>query len=218
MDFLADPAKYTERGARIPKGIILVGPPGTGKTLLAKAVAGEAGVPFFSLSGSDFVEMFVGVGASRVRDLFADAKKNAPCIVFIDEIDAVARRRGTGLGGGHDEREQTLNQMLVEMDGFGVNEGIIVMAATNRVDILDPAILRPGRFDRRVAVGRPDVRGREEILEVHSKGKPLSDDVDLEKVARTTVGFTGADLENLMNESAIAFAERGTCMYRAGGY
>ena len=206
VDFLADPAKYTERGARIPKGIILVGPPGTGKTLLAKAVAGEAGVPFFSLSGSDFVEMFVGVGASRVRDMFAEAKKNAPCIVFIDEIDAVARKRGTGLGGGHDEREQTLNQMLVEMDGFGVNEGIIVMAATNRVDILDPAILRPGRFDRRVAVGRPDVRGREEILEVHSKGKPLSDDVDLEKVARTTVGFTGADLENLMNESAIACA------------
>ena len=206
VDFLADPAKYTERGARIPKGIILVGPPGTGKTLLAKAVAGEAGVPFFSLSGSDFVEMFVGVGASRVRDMFAEAKKNAPCIVFIDEIDAVARKRGTGLGGGHDEREQTLNQMRVEMDGFGVNEGIIVMAATNRVDILDPAILRPGRFDRRVAVGRPDVRGREEILEVHSKGKPLSDDVDLEKVARTTVGFTGADLENLMNESAIACA------------
>ncbi len=209
VDFLADPAKYTERGARIPKGIILVGPPGTGKTLLAKAVAGEAGVPFFSLSGSDFVEMFVGVGASRVRDMFAEAKKNAPCIVFIDEIDAVARKRGTGLGGGHDEREQTLNQMLVEMDGFGVNEGIIVMAATNRVDILDPAILRPGRFDRRVAVGRPDVRGREEILEVHSKGKPLSDDVDLEKVARTTVGFTGADLENLMNESAIACAREG---------
>ncbi len=209
VDFLADPSKYTELGARIPKGIILVGPPGTGKTLLAKAVAGEAGVPFFSLSGSDFVEMFVGVGASRVRDMFAEAKKNAPCIVFIDEIDAVARKRGTGLGGGHDEREQTLNQMLVEMDGFGVNEGIIVMAATNRVDILDPAILRPGRFDRRVAVGRPDVRGREEILGVHVKGKPLSDDVDLEKVARTTVGFTGADLENLMNESAIACAREG---------
>ena len=209
VDFLADPSKYTELGARIPKGIILVGPPGTGKTLLAKAVAGEAGVPFFSLSGSDFVEMFVGVGASRVRDMFAEAKKNAPCIVFIDEIDAVARRRGTGMGGGHDEREQTLNQLLVEMDGFGVNEGIIVMAATNRVDILDPAILRPGRFDRRVAVGRPDVRGREEILGVHVKGKPLSDDVDLEKVARTTVGFTGADLENLMNESAIACAREG---------
>ena len=216
VDFLADPAKYTERGARIPKGIILVGPPGTGKTLLAKAVAGEAGVPFFSLSGSDFVEMFVGVGASSVRDMFAEAKKNAPCIVFIDEIDAVARKRGTGLGGGHDEREQTLNQMLVEMDGFGINEGIIVMAATNRVDILDPAILRPGRFDRRVAVGRPDVRGREEILEVHSKGKPLSDDVDLEKVARTTVGFTGADLENLMNESAIACAREGrSCITQA---
>ncbi len=209
VDFLQDPGKYTEIGARIPKGIILVGPPGTGKTLLAKAVAGEAGVPFFSLSGSDFVEMFVGVGASRVRDMFAEAKKNAPCIVFIDEIDAVARRRGTGLGGGHDEREQTLNQMLVEMDGFGVNEGIIVMAATNRVDILDPAILRPGRFDRRVTVGRPDVRGREEILGVHVKGKPLSDDVDLDKVARTTVGFTGADLENLMNEAAIACARHG---------
>ena len=209
VDFLRAPKKYTNLGARIPKGVLLVGPPGTGKTLLAKAVAGEAGVPFFSISGSDFVEMFVGVGASRVRDLFEDAKKNAPCIVFIDEIDAVARKRGTGLGGGHDEREQTLNQMLVEMDGFGVNEGIIVMAATNRVDILDPAILRPGRFDRRVAVGRPDVRGREEILEVHSKGKPLSDDVDLEKVARTTVGFTGADLENLMNESAIACAREG---------
>ena len=209
VDFLRNPQKYTSVGARIPKGIILVGPPGTGKTLLAKAVAGEAGVPFFSLSGSDFVEMFVGVGASRVRDMFAEAKKNAPCIVFIDEIDAVARKRGTGLGGGHDEREQTLNQMLVEMDGFGINEGIIVMAATNRVDILDPAILRPGRFDRRVAVGRPDVRGREEILEVHAKGKPLSDDVDLEKVARTTVGFTGADLENLMNESAIACAREG---------
>lgn len=209
VDFLADPAKYTELGARIPKGIILVGPPGTGKTLLAKAVAGEAGVPFFSLSGSDFVEMFVGVGASRVRDMFAEAKKNAPCIVFIDEIDAVARKRGTGLGGGHDEREQTLNQMLVEMDGFGVNEGIIVMAATNRVDILDPAILRPGRFDRRVAVGRPDVRGRAEILQVHVRKKPLSDDVDLDRVARTTVGFTGADLENLMNESAIACAREG---------
>jgi cell division protease FtsH len=209
VDFLADPAKYTELGARIPKGIILVGSPGTGKTLLAKAVAGEAGVPFFSLSGSDFVEMFVGVGASRVRDLFAEAKRNSPCIVFIDEIDAVARKRGTGLGGGHDEREQTLNQMLVEMDGFGVNEGIIVMAATNRVDILDPAILRPGRFDRRITVGRPDVGGREEILEVHSKGKPLSDDVDLKRVAQTTVGFTGADLENLMNEAAIACARDG---------
>lgn len=209
VDFLQDPSKYTAIGARIPKGIILVGPPGTGKTLLAKAVAGEAGVPFFSLSGSDFVEMFVGVGASRVRDMFAEAKKNAPCIVFIDEIDAVARKRGTGLGGGHDEREQTLNQMLVEMDGFGVNEGIIVMAATNRVDILDPAILRPGRFDRRVAVGRPDVRGREEILQVHVKGKPLSDDVDLHRIAQTTVGFTGADLENLMNESAIACARDG---------
>lgn len=209
VDFLHNPGKYTAIGAKLPKGALLVGPPGTGKTLLAKAVAGEANVPFFSLSGSEFVEMFVGVGASRVRDLFEEAKKNAPCIVFIDEIDAVARKRGTGLGGGHDEREQTLNQMLVEMDGFGVNEGIIVMAATNRVDILDPAILRPGRFDRRVAVGRPDVRGREEILEVHSKGKPLSDDVDLEKVARTTVGFTGADLENLMNESAIACAREG---------
>lgn len=207
VDFLANPAKYTSVGARIPKGILLVGPPGTGKTLLAKAVAGEAGVPFFSLSGSDFVEMFVGVGASRVRDMFAEAKKNAPCIVFIDEIDAVARKRGSGLGGGHDEREQTLNQMLVEMDGFGINEGIIVMAATNRVDILDPAILRPGRFDRRVTVGRPDVRGREEILEVHAKGKPLGDDVDLGKVARTTVGFTGADLENLLNEAAIACAK-----------
>lgn len=207
VDFLANPAKYTSVGARIPKGILLVGPPGTGKTLLAKAVAGEAGVPFFSLSGSDFVEMFVGVGASRVRDMFAEAKKNAPCIVFIDEIDAVARKRGSGLGGGHDEREQTLNQMLVEMDGFGINEGIIVMAATNRVDILDPAILRPGRFDRRVTVGRPDVRGREEILEVHAKGKPLGDDVDLGKIARTTVGFTGADLENLLNEAAIACAK-----------
>ena len=206
VDFLANPGKYTGVGARIPKGILLVGPPGTGKTLLAKAVAGEAGVPFFSLSGSDFVEMFVGVGASRVRDMFAEAKKNAPCIVFIDEIDAVARKRGSGLGGGHDEREQTLNQMLVEMDGFGINEGIIVMAATNRVDILDPAILRPGRFDRRVTVGRPDVRGREEILEVHAKGKPLGDDVDLRKIAQTTVGFTGADLENLLNEAAIACA------------
>ncbi len=207
VDFLANPGKYTGVGARIPKGILLVGPPGTGKTLLGKAVAGEAGVPFFSLSGSDFVEMFVGVGASRVRDLFAEAKRNAPCIVFIDEIDAVARKRGSGLGGGHDEREQTLNQMLVEMDGFGVNEGIIVMAATNRVDILDPAILRPGRFDRRVTVGRPDVKGREEILEVHSKGKPLGDDVDLKKVAQTTVGFTGADLENLLNEAAIVCAK-----------
>ena len=209
VDFLANPAKYTGIGARIPKGILLVGPPGTGKTLLAKAGAGEAGVPFFRLSGSDFVEMFVGVGASRVRDMFAEAKKNAPCIVFIDEIDAVARKRGSGLGGGHDEREQTLNQMLVEMDGFGVNEGIIVMAATNRVDILDPAILRPGRFDRRVTVGRPDVRGREEILQVHAKGKPLGDDVDLKKIAQTTVGFTGADLENLMNEAAIACAKDG---------
>ena len=206
VDFLAHPAKYTKLGARIPKGVIMVGPPGTGKTLLAKAVAGEAGVPFFSISGSDFVEMFVGVGASRVRDLFAEAKKNAPCIVFIDEIDAVARRRGSGLGGGHDEREQTLNQMLVEMDGFGVNEGIIVMAATNRVDILDPAILRPGRFDRRITVGRPDVRGREDILKVHAKDKPLSDDVNLEDVARTTAGFAGADLENLLNEAAIAAA------------
>ena len=206
VDFLKNPAKYNGIGARIPKGVILTGPPGTGKTLLAKAVAGEAGVPFFSISGSDFVEMFVGVGASRVRDLFSDAKKNAPCIVFIDEIDAVARRRGTGLGGGHDEREQTLNQMLVEMDGFGINEGIIVMAATNRVDILDPAILRPGRFDRKVAVGYPDVKGREEILKVHSKGKPLGDDVNLEEVARTTAGFTGADLENLLNEAAIRAA------------
>ena len=206
VDFLKNPAKYNGIGARIPKGVILTGPPGTGKTLLAKAVAGEAGVPFFSISGSDFVEMFVGVGASRVRDLFNDAKKNAPCIVFIDEIDAVARRRGTGLGGGHDEREQTLNQMLVEMDGFGVNEGIIVMAATNRVDILDPAILRPGRFDRKVQVGYPDVRGREEILKVHAAGKPLGDDVDLEQVARTTAGFTGADLENLLNEAAIRAA------------
>ena len=206
VDFLREPDRYNALGARIPKGIILVGPPGTGKTLLAKAVAGEAGVPFFSISGSDFVEMFVGVGASRVRDLFEQAKKNAPCIVFIDEIDAVARRRGTGLGGGHDEREQTLNQMLVEMDGFGVNEGIIVMAATNRVDILDPAILRPGRFDRKVAVGRPDVKGREEILGVHVANKPLSSDVDLKRVAQTTAGFTGADLENLMNEAAIAAA------------
>lgn len=206
VDFLKSPKKYIQVGARIPKGVLLVGPPGTGKTLLAKAVAGEAGVPFFSISGSDFVEMFVGVGASRVRDLFEDAKKNSPCIVFIDEIDAVARRRGTGMGGGHDEREQTLNQLLVEMDGFGVNEGIIVMAATNRVDILDPAILRPGRFDRKVAVGRPDVKGREEILRVHSKGKPLGDDVDLKQVAQTTAGFTGADLENLMNESAIGAA------------
>ena len=209
VDFLKNPQKYTSVGARIPKGLLLVGPPGTGKTLLAKAVAGEAGVPFFSISGSDFVEMFVGVGASRVRDLFEEAKKNSPCIVFIDEIDAVARRRGTGMGGGHDEREQTLNQLLVEMDGFGVNEGIIVMAATNRVDILDPAILRPGRFDRKVAVGRPDVKGREEILKVHSKDKPLSEDVDLKRVAQTTVGFTGADLENLMNEAAIISARAG---------
>lgn len=206
VDFLSAPSKYTKLGARIPKGVLMVGPPGTGKTLLAKAVAGEAGVPFFSISGSDFVEMFVGVGASRVRDLFEEAKKKAPCIVFIDEIDAVARRRGSGLGGGHDEREQTLNQMLVEMDGFGVNEGIIVMAATNRVDILDPAILRPGRFDRKVTVGRPDVRGREEILKVHAKDKPLAEDVNLEDVARTTAGFVGADLENLLNEAAIAAA------------
>ena len=206
VDFLEAPQKYTNLGARIPKGVIMVGPPGTGKTLLAKAVAGEAGVPFFSISGSDFVEMFVGVGASRVRDLFAEATKNAPCIVFIDEIDAVARRRGSGLGGGHDEREQTLNQMLVEMDGFGINEGIIVMAATNRVDILDPAILRPGRFDRRIHVGLPDVRGREEILKVHAKNKPLSDDVNLEEIARTTAGFAGADLENLLNEAAICAA------------
>ena len=206
VDFLEAPQKYTNLGARIPKGVIMVGPPGTGKTLLAKAVAGEAGVPFFSISGSDFVEMFVGVGASRVRVLFAEAKKNAPCIVFIDEIDAVARRRGSGLGGGHDEREQTLNQMLVEMDGFGINEGIIVMAATNRVDILDPAILRPGRFDRRIHVGLPDVRGREEILKVHAKNKPLSDDVNLEEIARTTAGFAGADLENLLNEAAICAA------------
>ncbi len=206
VDFLSAPQKYTRLGARIPKGVIMVGPPGTGKTLLAKAVAGEAGVPFFSISGSDFVEMFVGVGASRVRDLFAEAKKNAPCIVFIDEIDAVARRRGSGLGGGHDEREQTLNQMLVEMDGFGINEGIIVMAATNRVDILDPAILRPGRFDRRIHVGLPDVRGREEILRVHARNKPIGQDVNLEEIARTTAGFAGADLENLLNESAIAAA------------
>ncbi len=206
VDFLKSPKKYIQLGARIPKGVLLVGPPGTGKTMLAKAVAGEAGVPFFSISGSDFVEMFVGVGASRVRDLFEEAKKNSPCIVFIDEIDAVARRRGTGMGGGHDEREQTLNQLLVEMDGFSSNEGIIVMAATNRVDILDPAILRPGRFDRKVAVGRPDVKGREEILHVHAKGKPLADDVDLKQIAQTTAGFTGADLENLMNESAIGAA------------
>lgn len=207
VDFLKDPGKYTKLGARIPKGVLLEGPPGTGKTLLAKAVAGEAGVPFFSISGSDFVEMFVGVGASRVRDMFEEAKKNAPCIVFIDEIDAVARRRGTGLGGGHDEREQTLNQLLVEMDGFGVNEGIIVMAATNRADILDPAILRPGRFDRKVAVSRPDVKGREEILKVHARNKPLGDDVNLEEIARTTAGFSGADLENLLNEAAIDAAK-----------
>ena len=211
VDFLKSPQKYTKVGARIPKGVILVGPPGTGKTLLAKAVAGEAGVPFFSISGSDFVEMFVGVGASRVRDLFEEGKKHAPCIIFIDEIDAVARQRGTGMGGGHDEREQTLNQLLEEMDGFGVNEGIIVMAATNRVDILDPAILRPGRFDRKVAVGRPDVKGREEILRVHAKDKPLGEDVDLRQIAKTTAGFTGADLENLLNEAAIEAArqERG---------
>ena len=207
VDFLRAPRKYTKLGARIPKGVLLVGPPGTGKTLLAKAVAGEAGVPFFSISGSDFVEMFVGVGASRVRDLFEEAKKNAPCIVFIDEIDAVARRRGTGMGGGHDEREQTLNQLLVEMDGFGVNEGIIVMAATNRVDILDPAIMRPGRFDRKVHVGRPDIGGREEILRVHAQNKPLGDDVDLKQIAQTTAGFTGADLENLLNEAAIYAAK-----------
>ena len=209
VDFLKNPNKYIMLGARIPKGILLEGPPGTGKTLLAKATAGEAGVPFFTISGSDFVEMFVGVGASRVRDLFAEAKKNAPCIIFIDEIDAVARRRGTGMGAGHDEREQTLNQMLVEMDGFGVNEGIIVMAATNRVDILDPAILRPGRFDRKVLVGRPDVKGRKEILEVHAKNKPIGDDVDLEQIARITSGFTGADLENLLNEASILAAKAG---------
>ena len=209
VDFLKNPNKYIMLGARIPKGILLEGPPGTGKTLLAKATAGEAGVPFFTISGSDFVEMFVGVGASRVRDLFAEAKKNAPCIIFIDEIDAVARRRGTGMGGGHDEREQTLNQMLVEMDGFGVNEGLIVMAATNRVDILDPAILRPGRFDRKVLVGRPDVKGRKEILEVHAKNKPIGDDVDLEQIARITSGFTGADLENLLNEASILAAKAG---------
>ena len=207
VDFLKSPKKYIQVGARIPKGVLLVGPPGTGKTLLAKAVAGEAKVPFFTISGSDFVEMFVGVGASRVRDLFEDAKKNAPCIIFIDEIDAVARRRGTGMGGGHDEREQTLNQLLVEMDGFGVNEGIIVMAATNRVDILDPAILRPGRFDRKGMVGRPDVKGREEILKVHAKGKPLSEEIDLKQIAQTTAGFTGADLENLLNEAAILAAK-----------
>lgn len=207
VDFLKDPAKYTKLGARIPKGVLLVGPPGTGKTLIAKAVAGEAGVPFFSISGSDFVEMFVGVGASRVRDMFEDAKKHAPCIVFIDEIDAVGRRRGTGMGGGHDEREQTLNQLLVEMDGFGINEGIIVVAATNRVDILDPALLRPGRFDRKVYVGRPDVGGREQILNVHAKNKPLGDDVDLKQIAQTTAGFTGADLENLLNEAAIIAAK-----------
>ncbi len=209
VDFLKDPQKYTRLGARIPKGVLLVGPPGTGKTLLAKAVAGEAGVPFFSISGSDFVEMFVGVGASRVRDLFADAKAHAPCIIFIDEIDAVGRRRGAGMGGGHDEREQTLNQLLVEMDGFGVNEGIIVMAATNRVDILDPAIMRAGRFDRKVTVGRPDVRGREAILKVHARNKPLAEDVDMDSIARTTAGFTGADLENLLNEAAIQAAKAG---------
>ena len=209
VDFLKNPGRYTRVGARIPKGVLLVGPPGTGKTLIAKAVAGEAGVPFFSISGSDFVEMFVGVGASRVRDLFTNAKKNAPCIVFIDEIDAVARRRGTGMGGGHDEREQTLNQLLVEMDGFGVNEGIIVMAATNRVDILDPAILRPGRFDRKIGVARPDVKGREAILRVHAKNKPMGEDVDLHQIAQTTAGFTGADLENLMNEAAIQAAKEG---------
>ena len=209
VDFLKEPGKYTRVGARIPKGVLLEGPPGTGKTLLAKAVSGGAGVPFFSISGSDFVEMFVGVGASRVRDLFEEAKKNSPCIIFIDEIDAVARRRGTGMGGGHDEREQTLNQLLVEMDGFGVNEGIIVMAATNRVDILDPAILRPGRFDRKVAVGAPDVRGREDILKVHAKNKPLAEDVDLEQVAQTTAGFTGADLESLLNEAALNAAKKG---------
>ena len=216
VDFLKEPGKFTRLGARIPKGVLLEGPPGTGKTLLAKAVAGEAGVPFFSISGSDFVEMFVGVGASRVRDLFQEAKKNAPCIVFIDEIDAVARRRGTGMGGGHDEREQTLNQLLVEMDGFGMNEGIIVMAATNRVDILDPAILRPGRFDRKVAVGTPDIGGREEILKVHAKNKPLGEDVDLKRVAQTTAGFTGADLENLLNEAAILAAKDSrSCLMQA---
>ena len=209
VDFLRDPGKFTKVGARIPKGVLLEGPPGTGKTLLAKAIAGEANVPFFSISGSDFVEMFVGVGASRVRDLFEEGKRHAPCIIFIDEIDAVARQRGTGMGGGHDEREQTLNQLLVEMDGFGVNEGIIVMAATNRVDILDPAILRPGRFDRKVGVGRPDIKGREEILHVHAKDKPLGEDVDLKQIAQTTAGFTGADLENLMNEAAIAAARKG---------
>lgn len=214
VDFLKNPQKYTSVGARIPKGLLLVGPPGTGKTLLAKAVAGEAGVPFFSISGSDFVEMFVGVGASRVRDLFEEGKRHAPCIIFIDEIDAVARQRGTGMGGGHDEREQTLNQLLVEMDGFGVNEGIIVMAATNRVDILDPAILRPGRFDRKVGVGRPDIKGREEILHVHAKDKPLGEDVDLKQIAQTTAGFTGADLENLMNEAAIAAARKGHVFIR----
>ncbi len=216
VDFLKEPQKYVKVGARIPKGVLLVGPPGTGKTLLAKAIAGEAGVPFFSISGSDFVEMFVGVGASRVRDLFEEAKKNAPCIVFIDEIDAVARRRGTGMGGGHDEREQTLNQLLVEMDGFGVNEGIIVMAATNRVDILDPAILRPGRFDRKVGVGRPDIKGREEILRVHAAKKPLGEDVDLKEIARTTAGYTGADLENLMNEAAIITAKDGRFFINQG--
>ena len=209
VEFLKHPQKYNDLGAKIPKGVLLYGPPGTGKTLLAKAVAGEAGVPFFSISGSDFVEMFVGVGASRVRDLFEEGKRHAPCIIFIDEIDAVARQRGTGMGGGHDEREQTLNQLLVEMDGFGVNEGIIVMAATNRVDILDPAILRPGRFDRKVAVGRPDVKGREEILRVHAKDKPLGEDVNLAQIARTTAGFTGADLENLLNEAAIEAARKG---------
>ena len=208
IEFLKEPAKFTKVGARIPKGVLLEGPPGTGKTLLAKAIAGEAGVPFFSISGSDFVEMFVGVGASRLRDLFLNAKRNAPCIVFIDEIDAVARRRGTGMGGGHDEREQTLNQLLVEMDGFGINEGIIVMAATNRVDILDPAILRPGRFDRKISVGSPDVGGREDILKIHAKNKPLAEDVDLKQIAQTTAGFTGADLENLLNEAAIIAAKR----------
>ena len=211
VDFLREPSKFTKVGARIPKGVLLEGPPGTGKTLLAKAIAGEANVPFFSISGSDFVEMFVGVGASRVRDLFEEAKKNSPCIVFIDEIDAVARRRGTGMGGGHDEREQTLNQLLVEMDGFGVNEGIIVMAATNRVDILDPAILRPGRFDRKISVGTPDVGGREDILKLHARNKPLAENVNLKQVAQTTAGFTGADLENLLNEAAILAAGSGVC-------